>query len=123
MVVSETSDSTIDFEKFHSALREMNLLNSRGFVVRVSGLTVESSGPTVGLGELCGIQIRDGRRVLAEVSSRGKRHQSASGHEAFANEVTTLKLGFFHRWREGAGRIPVRPEMVGYFMALRMRHV
>jgi flagellum-specific ATP synthase len=28
---------------------------------------VESNGPIVGLGELCGINIRDGRRVLAEV--------------------------------------------------------
>jgi len=67
MITSEISDSTIDFEKFHSALSELNLLNSRGFVVRVSGLTVESSGPTMGIGELCGIQIRNGRRVLAEV--------------------------------------------------------
>ncbi len=67
MVSTEVSDSTIDFEKFHSVLRKVNLLNSRGFVVRVSGLTVESSGPTMGLGELCGIQIRDGRCVLAEV--------------------------------------------------------
>jgi flagellum-specific ATP synthase len=36
-------------------------------VIRVSGLTVESSGPKVGIGELCGINIRDGRRILAEV--------------------------------------------------------
>ncbi len=64
---SEVSNSLIDFEKFHSALRGVNLLDCQGFVVRVSGLTVESTGPTIGLGELCGIQIRNGRRVLAEV--------------------------------------------------------
>jgi flagellum-specific ATP synthase len=58
---------SIDFEKFHSALREVNLLDCHGFVVRVSGLTVESTGPILGLGELCSIHIRDGRRVLAEV--------------------------------------------------------
>jgi len=57
----------VDFEQFHSALREVNLLDCRGSVVRVSGLTVESNGPVLGLGELCGIHIRDGRRVLAEV--------------------------------------------------------
>ncbi len=57
----------IDFEKFHSALRAVNLLDCHGSVVRVSGLTVESTGPMLGLGELCGIHIRDGRRVLAEV--------------------------------------------------------
>jgi flagellum-specific ATP synthase len=74
MVTSEVSDSTIDFEKFHTALREVNLLNSHGFVVRVSGLTVESSGPTMGIGELCGIQIRDGRCVLAEVVGFQNEH-------------------------------------------------
>jgi flagellum-specific ATP synthase len=57
----------IDFDKFHSALRAVNLLNCQGIVIRVSGLTVETSGPKIGLGELCGINIRDGRRVLAEV--------------------------------------------------------
>jgi flagellum-specific ATP synthase len=64
----------IDFEKFHSALRMVNPLNYRGSVVCVSGLRVESSGPMVGLGELCGIHIRDGRRVLAEVVGFHKEH-------------------------------------------------
>jgi flagellum-specific ATP synthase len=74
MATSEVSNCSIDFEKFHSALREVNLLDCQGSVVRVSGLTVESTGPTVGLGELCGIQIRDGRRVLAEVVGFQKDH-------------------------------------------------
>jgi len=60
-------DNLIDFDKLHSALRSVSLLNCRGSVVRVAGLRVESNGPAVGLGELCGIHIRDGRRVLAEV--------------------------------------------------------
>ena len=67
MTASKVDNFSIDFEKFHSALHEVNLLNCQGAVVRVSGLTVESTGPMVGLGELCGIHIRDGRRVLAEV--------------------------------------------------------
>jgi flagellum-specific ATP synthase len=67
MPASKISKCLIDFEKFHSALRQVNLLACQGSVVRVSGLTVESAGPTLALGELCGIQIRDGRRVLAEV--------------------------------------------------------
>ncbi len=66
-VFAEPVDNLIDFDKFHSALRGVNLLNCQGSVIRVSGLTVESSGPKVGLGELCGIDVRDGRRVLAEV--------------------------------------------------------
>ena len=67
MTVGKVDNCSIDFEKLHSVLREVNLLDCHGTVVRVSGLTVESAGPMVGLGELCGIHIRDGRRVLAEV--------------------------------------------------------
>jgi flagellum-specific ATP synthase len=67
MTTSEVHHGLIDFAKFHSALRGVKLLDCQGFVVRVSGQTVESSGPAMGLGELCGIRIRDGRRILAEV--------------------------------------------------------
>ncbi|MGD0785224.1 MAG: FliI/YscN family ATPase [Sedimentisphaerales bacterium] len=66
-VLVGTGNELIDFDKFHAALRAVNLLSCQGSVIRVSGLTVESSGPKVGLGELCGINIRDGRRILAEV--------------------------------------------------------
>ena len=65
MAASETC--LIDFDKYHSALHAVNLMDCQGYVVRVSGSTVESAGPVVGLGELCGIHIRDDRRVLAEV--------------------------------------------------------
>ncbi len=68
------SQSLIDFESFHSALDGVNLLDCQGFVVRVSGQTVESTGPALGLGELCGIHIRDGRRVLAEVVGFQSNH-------------------------------------------------
>jgi FliI/YscN family ATPase len=67
MATSAAGTNLIDFERFHSALRGVNLLDCQGFVVRVSGQMVESSGPSLGLGELCGIKIRSGRRVLAEV--------------------------------------------------------
>ena len=61
------SDSLIDFAKYHNVLNSTNTLRCSGSIVRVSGLTVESNGPSVGLGELCCINIRDGKRVLAEV--------------------------------------------------------
>jgi len=74
MTTSEVKNRQIDFGQFHSVLREVNLLDCQGSVVRVSGLVVESAGPMLGLGELCGIHIRDGRRVLAEVVGfRGER--------------------------------------------------
>ena len=58
---------SIDFEKLSSAVRQANLCCRKGTVVKVSGLTVESNGPQLGLGELCGIHLRDNRRILAEV--------------------------------------------------------
>ena len=69
-----TEDYLIDFDKFHSALHAVSLLNCQGAVVRVSGLTVESNGPKLGLGELCSINIRDGRCILAEVVGFANEH-------------------------------------------------
>ena len=62
-------NNLIDFDKLHSALNAVNLLNCQGSVVKVSGLTIESNGPQVGLGELCSISMRNNRQVLAEVVS------------------------------------------------------
>ncbi|NLH40855.1 MAG: FliI/YscN family ATPase [Planctomycetes bacterium] len=58
---------TINFAKYYSALESVNLMDCQGYVVRVTGSTVESAGPVLGLGSLCGIHTRDGRRILAEV--------------------------------------------------------
>jgi flagellum-specific ATP synthase len=66
MIMAEGS-ATIDFAKFHAALGGVKRADCEGAVVRVSGSTVESAGPVLGLGEMCGIRIRDGRRILAEV--------------------------------------------------------
>ncbi len=65
--MAQTQSCSIDFHKYYSALDGVRLMSCQGSVVRVSGATVESAGPVIGLGELCGIHIRDGRRVLAEV--------------------------------------------------------
>jgi len=73
-ILNGPQDHLIDFDKFHSALEGVNPLNFQGTVVRVSGLTVESTGPVVGLGELCGINLRDNRRVLAEVVGFNSGH-------------------------------------------------
>jgi flagellum-specific ATP synthase len=70
-----TSDTClIDFDKYYAALHTVDLMRCQGRVVRVSGSTVESAGPVIGLGELCGIHIRDGRRVVAEVVGFREEH-------------------------------------------------
>jgi flagellum-specific ATP synthase len=69
-MIAETTDScAIDFDKFISTVNEVKLVNCHGSVVRVSGLTVESTGPAVCLGQLCSIHMRTGRTVLAEVAA------------------------------------------------------
>ncbi len=67
-------DYPIDFNKFRSALGAVKLLRCQGSIVKVSGLTVESNGPKLGLGELCSIRIRDGYNIMAEVIGFANDH-------------------------------------------------
>ena len=52
MAESVMKEFEIDFGRLHSAIETINLLDCQGTGVRVSGLTVESNGPGLGLGEL-----------------------------------------------------------------------
>jgi len=54
-------------QKYQQILDKLRLMPCRGSVVRVAGMTVESKGPPVGVGQLCEIRLSDGRRVMAEV--------------------------------------------------------
>ncbi len=59
--------SIVDLDKYQTKIDGLQLLSCRGTVVRVAGLTVESKGPPVGIGQICEIRLTDGRRVPAEV--------------------------------------------------------
>jgi len=67
--ISSATGGAVDFEKLCTVVRDVNLLACRGSVVRVSGLTVESDGPPVGIGEVCEIHLGAEERVPAEVVS------------------------------------------------------
>ena len=56
---SDGSKSLIDFDKFRTALNSVNLMSCHGSVIKVSGLTIESSGPQVG--------ADDYRRIVTKV--------------------------------------------------------
>ena len=62
-------------DKFRQRLAKAELMACRGSVLRVSGLTVESKGPPVGVGQICEIRLADGRRVLAEVVGFHNEHR------------------------------------------------
>ena len=68
MLTTEDTICTIDFDRFHSVLDNVSLIHRHGKVIRVSGLTVESCGPQVGLGQLCYIKTKDNRKIFAEVA-------------------------------------------------------
>ena len=57
----------LDLEGVRQKLKRMRLGSPKGVIMRVSGLTVESNGPSVGIGRLCRIRLKTGRMVDAEV--------------------------------------------------------
>ena len=57
----------IDLNKYRTKLQKANLMPYRGKVIHVAGMTIESKGPPVGIGQLCEIHLADGDRILAEV--------------------------------------------------------
>jgi len=59
--------SALDLNPLRDKLRQAEMLCCRGSVVRVAGLTIESKGPPVGVGQLCEVHTAEGRRVRAEV--------------------------------------------------------
>lgn len=64
---NDNVDNLVDFDALRSRLANMNLLTCKGAITKVAGLVLESNGPNVGLGELCGIHMDSGERILAEV--------------------------------------------------------
>ena len=58
---------TPDLQNLKDRIDRLDVLSCRGAVLRVTGLTIESKGPLVGLGRICEIQLADGRRAMAEV--------------------------------------------------------
>lgn len=64
---NDNVDNLVDFDALRSRLASMNLLTCKGAITKVAGLVLESNGPNVGLGELCGIHMDNGHRILAEV--------------------------------------------------------
>ncbi len=57
----------IDFNSLHAALQKVNPKTQKGAVSKVTGISVESNGPKMGLGELCKIKLKNGENVNAEV--------------------------------------------------------
>ena len=101
--------AVLSLDRYHSRLDELNLHSCCGSVVRVAGMTVESKGPPVGMGQLCTIHLGNGRRVAAEVvgfQGRNRLLLPLEGLNGVApgDEVTA---------RPSSRRIAVGPAMLG----------
>ncbi len=59
--------TAVSLQRYRDRLEDAPLLSCRGSVVRVTGLTIESQGPPVGVGQVCQIELASGRSVPAEV--------------------------------------------------------
>ena len=66
---------TISLKKYENALLNLDLIKYTGYVSQVIGLTIESIGPAVKIGETCKIYTLKGKDpILAEVVGfRGKK--------------------------------------------------
>lgn len=59
---------SINFSKYRSLLRSSDFIEYKGKVTKVVGLTIESCGPEVNIGELCRIcSVKDKKTINAEV--------------------------------------------------------
>jgi len=60
--------AAVNFQKYHEVLEKTNLIEYIGKVTKVVGLTIESNGPEVNIGEICKISaLRENKTIPAEV--------------------------------------------------------
>src|SRR6056297_1642026 len=62
-----TYKTTQKLDYLHKQISEHDFLHLNGSVKKIIGLTIESAGPEVFLGECCRIKTIDGKAILSEV--------------------------------------------------------
>lgn len=72
--MNSSGKKLIDFEGMKLKLNRLNLRPCKGRVVNISGLTIESQGPDVGIGAVCDIQVENNRTVQCEVVGFRRGH-------------------------------------------------
>ena len=71
---------TIDFSKYKNVIDAANLVNYLGYVTQIVGLTIESRGPQVSIGEICTIKA-DGKEVKTNTELNAIRDTHKIGDE------------------------------------------
>ena len=65
--MSENLDLLFDIDKYTSIIEKTDPIKFEGKVTKVTGLTVESCGPSAVIGEVCKIVLSSGKTIRAEV--------------------------------------------------------
>ncbi len=73
-MVTVCDKMNIDFDSLTETVNGVNLFRCKGSIVRVSGMTAESNGPSIGIGQVCQIRRGDGGVVSAEVVGFRNNH-------------------------------------------------
>ena len=94
----------IDFSKYKNVIDLANPVSYLGYVTQIVGLTIESRGPQVSIGEICTIKAEGGKDIRAEVVGfkdskvllmpLGEMQGIGPGQPIFANgEILRVKVG------------------------------
>jgi flagellum-specific ATP synthase len=107
---SETPQpDTIDVDAYIAELDHLDTMLPVGRVAEVVGLTVESQGPSVALGDICELRLAGGRRVRASVIGfRGGRVLSMP-----LEEMDGIRVGDSLIGRSEAAALRVGPDLLG----------
>lgn len=102
--------SKLNLDSYFETLRQIDPISKKGKIAQVVGLSIESEGPQVNLGELCEIRTRAGNGgLLAEVVGfRGERTLLMP-----LGEMDGLGPGCAVTATGQSFRIAVGPELVG----------
>ena len=99
----------IDIDSYLAALDKTEPILHIGHVAEVTGLTVESNGPPVGLGDICELRLANGRTVRSSVIGfRGGRVISMP-----LEEMDGIRMGDPLIGRSDAASLAVGPDLLG----------
>lgn len=99
----------IDIRSHLADLEKTETMLRTGRVTEVVGLTVESQGPAVAMGDICELRLAGGRRVRSSVIGfRGGRVVSMP-----LEEMDGVRMGDVLVGRDDAACLPVGPELMG----------
>jgi FliI/YscN family ATPase len=109
-VKAEASPETaLSLEGYLAELERLPTLRWTGQITEVAGLTVESRGPRVAIGDFCEVEASGGRRIrLQAIGFRNGRVLSMP-----LEEIDGLQLGDTVTARSEEARVPVGPALLG----------